>query len=151
MSFSNKGQRTPVCSLLAANHVVTSFANQAIMALSHLMYCSGAADVVDLSQDQDQLAGPSSPAAKPDPTFGNDSNKSNSIGPGAEAKQKFKPEEAQAHKQSIDMQRSGRLARGRQEALQDASAVDSAAGGQQSTNKIHRHSKSGVEVEMEEI
>lgn len=107
--------------------------------------------MVDLSQDQGQSAGPSSAAAEPDPTLGNDSKESSSIGPGADAKPKPKPEEAQAHKQSTGKKRSGRPARGRQEALQDASAVGNAAGCQQSTKKIQRHSKSGVEVEMEEI
>ena len=104
--------------------------------------------MVDLSQDQDQLAGA---AAQPGPTLGNDAREGNSAGSGAEAKSEPKPEDGQPHSQSNGKKRSGRPARGRQEVLQDASAVDGAVGGHQSAKKIQRHSKSGVEVEMEEI
>ena len=104
--------------------------------------------MVDLSQDQDQLSGE---AAKPGAIFGNDSREGKSAGPDAEANLDPKPEEAQPHSQSTGKKRSGRPARGRQEALQDACAADMEAGGHQPAKKIQRHSKSGVEVEVEEI
>lgn len=81
--------------------------------------------------------------------MGNVSRESNSAG--AEVEPKPQPGEPQQHGQSTGKKRSGRLTKGRQEALQDASAGDTAAGGEQSTKRIQRHSKSGVEVEMEEI
>ena len=105
--------------------------------------------MVDLSQDQDQSAGPSTAAAKPFPTLGNDSRGVDSAGHGTEAK--LKPRLEEEHGQSTGKKKSARPARGRQEVLQDAGAVDVAVGGQQLSRKVQRHSKSGVEVEMEEI
>lgn len=103
--------------------------------------------MVDLSQDQDQSAGASNAAAEPCPPLGNGSRQSDSVGHGAEAKLKSALEEAQPHGRLTGNKRSGRL----QEASQDAGAVDNVVGGQKLTRKIQQHSKSGVEVEMEEI
>lgn len=106
--------------------------------------------MIDLSQDQDHSAGPSSPAAEGSLT--SDQKPSQGDIPGAVPA--FKPGEAGAEqqKQSTGKKRSGRPPRGRQEALQDKSAAGNAdSEAQQSTKKIQRHSKSGVEVEMEEI
>lgn len=111
--------------------------------------CSGTADIVDLSQDQDQSAGPSNAAAETGPTLGHASRESNSIG--AEAELTLKPGDPQQHSQSTGKKRSSRLLKGRQEVLQDAAVGDTAAGDLQSTKRIQRHSQSGVEVEMEEI
>ena len=103
--------------------------------------------MIDLSQDQDHSTGPPSSAAEHGLISGKQPTASNSTGD----KPTFKPGEgtAEQHCQSISMTVNGRPRRGRQEALQDTSAADPEA--QLSTKKIQRHSKSGVEVEMEEI
>ena len=107
--------------------------------------------MVDLSQDQDESAGPLDTAAEHGPTLGKDSREEDSGGPAtdSEAKSQLKPADAEQHSQSTGKKRSVRPPRNRKEALQDAVGAADPNCDQQRTKK--QHSKSGVEVEMEEI
>ena len=110
------------------------------LAHSFCMYCTGQAKVVDLSQDQQQQAGPSAASVGHSPVPG------------------LAQAESKEHEQNVnssDKKRRGRPPRSKQNRTQDADAMGkrhSEAGlGQQEENKFHRSSRSGIEVEMEEI
>ena len=116
---------------------------------SNWIYCTGAAEVVDLSQEQDPSAGPSETAALHDPapranTRATDNHRSNSD-------VEYGIAEAEVHTKPSVKKTSGRTPRGRQKVTQGVAASEEAGGSKQAGNTIQRRSKSGVEVEVEEI
>ena len=115
------------------------------------MKCTGAAEVVDLSQEQHHAAGPSGTAALHNSAPGAAARDAASHSPDADAKSETK--DVEPHVKPSSKKRSARAPRGRQKESQGVAASENAeaGGGLQVGSTFQRRSKSGVEVEMEEI